>query len=286
MLIYSSTMYKNKLGIGIISFKRHKYIAQTIQSLEKQTHLENTDFHLFQDGSKNKFSGISYASEEEINASVNHFRNSRLPNKIEHIRNENYGNGIQQFEAVEYMAANYLYFLIIEDDVILSPHYLRLIRIIIDQFMDYEDVFSISLSFKRHCPKEDIRKHLDKIGYINGHWWAECWSSKKWHKYRSYFLEYFKLIDNCDYVQRPHQEIINFFETKEYGTRATSQDAGKDYMLFKAGMRRLSSVVNRGFYIGVEGLHFRKEIYNELGFGAMKPYIFNEDKELKKFTLI
>lgn len=278
-------IYSKKMGVAIISFDRPLYFAQTVASLEKQGDLENYDFHLFQDGQINKFSGRTVTQKPLIDKCINIFKRSKLPNKFEHIEEKNIGNGINQFNAVEYMSANYEYFFVIEDDVILSPDYLTLCRKLIP-FFDNPSIFSLSLSFERFCEIEDINKNLGKVFFKNVHWWAELWKSSNWFKVRPRFLQYLEFIKNVDYHDRPTQEISKFFRSHGFNIPQTSQDAGKDFALFKSKMKRITSVVNRGFYIGEHGMHFRTPTYRKYGFANMKPFEFESDKLLNEFKLL
>ena len=162
--------YTGRLGIGLISFDRHHYFKQLIKSLELQTDLQNVDFHLFQEGSVNKFSRRIAAPQARLDKTVAIFTGSKLPNKTQHIRAEHVGTAIHQFEAVEYLAANYEYFLVIEDDVILSKYYIQLMRLAMGQFLPKDDIFSVSLGFVRHCPPYKMGANLNKMLYKNTHW--------------------------------------------------------------------------------------------------------------------
>lgn len=282
-----------KLGIALISFDRPYYFIQLIKSLEEQVACGDLDFHLFQDGAVNQFSHILKTNPELLEECIDVFDNSRLENKIKHISKMNLGNAINQFQALEYMSDNYDYFLVIEDDVILSPFYIRLIRIMIDQFLVKNDVFSVALNFKRMCDKADIKDNLYKAGYdlhfagsISLHWWAECFSSKKWKQVKPYFMQYYKYVNNCDYQRRPTTAIRKFFKENWLPIPQTSQDAGKDFAVKKAKLKRVNSIVNRGFYIGEQGMHFSPNLYNKMGYAEQKPFIFNSDYTLKKFIKI
>jgi len=96
-------MIANRIGFALISFNRVQYLEQTLRSLEAQTHLDGVDFHLWQDGYVNRFSGKLYAEPQEIAACVDEFKRARLPNKHFHIRTANVGTAINQFVALEYM---------------------------------------------------------------------------------------------------------------------------------------------------------------------------------------
>lgn len=278
--------YTGKLGVALIGFDRYRYFKQLVTSLEAQTMLANTDFHLFQEGSRNKFSGRLAAAQIILDKTVNVFTKSNLPNKTVHQQAHHVGTAINQFEAVEYMAKHYEYFLVIEDDVILSKHYLQLMRIALEQYIPYHaDIFSVSLGFIRNCPPYQIRHNLDKIMYKNTHWWAEGWYSPNWEKVRKYFLYYYQFVQNCDYKERPAVEITRMFNSHGFNIPQTSQDAGKDFALFKTGMRRVVTVVNRGFSIGERGTHFRPGTYKRMGLAQQKPFEFSSDSRLQGFQL-
>ena len=278
-------MYKEILGIALISFDRPNYFKQTLKSLEEQSSLENTEFHLFQDGQINKFSGRIVTNLSQIDKNIKMFERSELPNKTKHIEAKNIGNANNQFNAVEYMSKKYKYFMVIEDDVILGKDYLKLMRIMINQFFNDPRIFSVSAGFRRLCKFEDTEKNLNVMKFINEHWWAECWKSENWFRIRPHFLRYMQYVKNVDYRLRPAPQIKRFFHSQGFNVPQTSQDAGKDFALFKAKMRRIVTLVNRGFYIGETGIHFRPITYKNYHLGEMKPYEFESDKKLERFIL-
>ena len=279
-------MYNGRLGVGLISFNRAEYFSKVLESLELAEDT-NIDYHLFQDGYENKFSRERKSNRFKIQENISLFREADIPNKTEHIQDKNIGNGINQFQAVEYLSQNYKYFMILEDDAIISPDYFRILRILIDQYLSKEnDIFSITLSCIRRCDELQIPLNLNKVMYDKQHWFGETWSSEKWQKVRKYFLQYYQFIQSCDYQRRPHKRIRDMFKANGLNIPQTSQDAGKDFMLHKAGMRRIAPVVNRGFYIGQKGMHFKPQTYQDYQFGIMKPYIFKEDKTITSFEIL
>lgn len=279
-------MYDGKLGVGIMSFNRPNYLGKLVDSLCQNTHLKNTDFHLYQDGSIDRFTKKPITDNEKINKCVDLFDASSLPNKNKYIRKENVSIAINQFEAYEGLTSNYEYVLILEDDLILSPHYLRLIRVLIKQFENEDGVFSVSLNFRRCCEPADVSKRLDQVTNLKEHWWAECFSSKKWQLIRPHFLKYYELVKNVYYHERPREPILQLFREMNYPTHVSSQDAAKEASVICCGLKRINTVVNRGIYIGEHGVHFRPEIFRKLNFHNQEPYIFPEDKDIKEFKLV
>jgi hypothetical protein len=280
-------MFNGKIGVGIISFNRNFYLKQLIASLEKNTCLENLDFHLFQDGSVNRFSKRRVADPVNINRSIVIFRQSSLPNKHEHIRKDNVGCGIQHFECYEFMFRKYEYAIILENDIVLSPYYFRLVRILIDQLKDYKNIFSFSLGFSKVRriikSEKDIIPNLDKIIISKHHWWGEIVFSEKWKKIRPHFLEYYRFIGNIDYSKRNHNAIRAFFKSKKVDLKATSQDSGLDMSLDLTELKRVRTVINRGISIGEKGIHFNPCQFKKMGFHEQQPFIFEEDAKIEQF---
>lgn len=277
--------YTGKLGVGIIGFDRYRYFKKMIASLEAQTNLDNIDCHLFLEGSVNKFSGRLAAAQTVLDKTKAIFTNSKLPNKTVHEQKYHVGTAVNQFEAVEFLSSNYEYFLVIEDDVILSPAYIQLMRVAMGQYLPHNDVFSISLGFIRNCKPAQINKSLDKLIYKNTHWWAEGWYSPNWEKIRKHFLLYYQFVQNCDYKERPADKITRMFNSYDFHIPQTSQDAGKDFALHRTGMRRIVTMVNRGFSIGERGTHFRPGSYKRMGLAQQKPFTFASDSKLQEFKL-
>jgi len=278
-------MLTDEIGIGIISFNRPRLLQQLLQSLEAQTHLDGVAFHLFQDGAVNAFSRTVWADPVEVDGCVDMFRASSLANKHFHIQKWNVGIGINQFVAMETLTRRYEYMAILEDDIILSPHWLKLVRALLGQVKDREDIFSSSLGFRKLCPKEEADQHLDKLRFGTAHWWGEVLVAERWARARPHFMEYYRLIKNVEYRHRPHDKILEWFGRKNWTGTATSQDGGKECAVFCAGMRRVVTVVNRGISTGAQGTHFRPQQFLRMGFDQQEPYVYDKDAVLERFVL-
>ena len=278
-------MITDTIGIGIISFNRPAYLRQTLASLEQQTHLHGLDFHLFQDGAKNRFSHRPYADPVDILAAAEAFAEASLPNKTVFMQKHNVGTAINQFDAIEHLAANYKYVIILEDDVVLSPHYLRLARVMFDQVKDREDVFSVSLGFKRECPEDAIEQNLDKVKFGRPHFWDMLLVSDRWERARPHYMEYYELVNDIDYRHRNQIAIWTLFGNKGWPHMATSQDSGRDMACHAAGMKRCGTIVNRGISIGQEGVHWTPAAFEKKGYANQVPYVFESDADLEEFEL-
>jgi len=278
-------VYTSKLGVAIISFDRPYYLQQLLASLERNTYLHDTDFHVFQDGAVNKFSGRKAGDPANIGKAVDCARRARLPNKHFHIRSENVSIGIQQFEAYQWMTERYGVVLVLEDDIVVSPYYLRVMRVLLDSIADMDHVFSASSNFVKEI-SGDISGYLNKMVCVRRHWWGEIFPSSRWARIRPYFLEYYELIKNIDYAARPVDKIQELFERHDFGCKATSQDAGKDMAVTAAGMDRVRLAVNRAIYVGQQGVHCDPTLYRQRRWGEQEPYVFPEDETIDRFEMI
>lgn len=272
-----------RIGVGIISFDRPHYLARLVGSLEANLWREAVDFYLFQDGAVNVWSERVAGSGEGIRESVELFEGSTLGGAVVLQRVGNVGIAVNEYGALEHLVARHEWVLILEDDVVVSPYYLRLARVLFGQLEDREEVGAFSLGFKKLCRLDEMRANLDKIMYTCGHWWGDGLWASKWGRARPFYEEYMALVQECDYVARPHFEIRSLFMARGWPAMNTTQDAAKDMAISAAGMERVRAVVNRGISIGERGQHFRPGQFRALGFQDQEPYVFESDAVLDRF---
>jgi len=272
------------IGVALIAFDRPEYTRRLLASLEQQTELGGAAFHMFQDGAVNPHSGRVAGNEARIWQVRTLWQGARLPHKREAVcRPQNAGIGIHQFEALEWMVTQYERVLLLEDDVVLSPHWLRLARVLYDQMAEWEDVFSFSLAWKRRCGRGQIARSLPLLTSACGHWWGECLTARNWARVRPYFMPYYELIQDVDYRDRPHDAIIAVYQSMDWDQPYTTQDGAKTMAVWRAGMRRAVTVVNRGIGIGQLGEHYNPVLFRQLGMDDQAPYIFESDATLERF---
>ncbi len=276
-----------KLGIGIISWNRPQYLKQLIRSLVANN-LDDTEFHLFQDGAICKFTGRRVAKDESIIESVAMFTNSSLPHRQVHERADNASIAINQYEAMHYLSEKYDHFIFLENDVVVSPNFIHLMREVLKQFENDERVASISPSFKLYCKEEDIKGNIDKLAFWEGHFWAEaCWG-KKWKKVEEKYIGYYNIVKNAPYKRRSSTLILKLFNDSNLPNRhgISSQDAGKDWAIKMAGMKRARFVVNRATGIGDYGVHCTPEVLKRHGEGHNTIYSPKEELDITEFKIV
>jgi len=272
------------IGVGIVAFNRPKYLRRLLMSLEMQTDLHGCDFHLFLDGAVNQTSGVQYAYQKDIDACERLFDRARLPNKHIHKQEHNVNIGIASLEATDTLASTYERIMQLEDDVVLSPDWFRLARILYDELEERPDVYSFNPGFRRCGQHADDTANLGRISYTWNHMWCECFTADRWARIRDYYMEYHAYIVEEDYVERLDGPMGEFFDS--LGMReglACSQDGGREMAIVRNGMRRAQCAVNRALGIGKEGIHFTPALYDEMGFAQQVPFMFKSDAARKGF---
>ena len=273
-----------KLAVGIIAWNRPQYLKQLITSLEANDCSE-VDFHFFQDGAVCKFTNNQLTEPGKIVESIEVFYKSKLPNKHFHIRNKNVSVAINQFEAMRFLYKNYSQFIFLEDDVIVSPHFIVVMKKLLEQFEKDKRVACISSGLGLLCKKNKVKENLDKLVFKRGHFWAEgCWS-EKWKIIEKEYMAYYDIVKDKPYRKRDEGAIKNLFGNSGIKMISTSQDQGKDWAIIKTGMRRARLVVNRATGIGDWGIHSNPKKLKSSKDGHNKIYSFKEELKIGKFKL-
>ena len=276
------------IGVGIIAFNRPNYLRRLISSLEAQTELDGVDFHLYLDGAFNPISRNIYAEQKDIDTCARLWESCKLPNKSLHKRDYNAGIGISCFEATEQLTATYERVMQMEDDIVLSPHWFRLARILWDELESHPDVYSFNPGFKRVYRKERDTQYASNVTYAWNHMWCECFTADRWQRIRAEYMEYHALVTGQDYrlfseyQDGPVQEL--YFSKRMSPELARSQDGGREMAIRLNGMRRALLSVNRAIGIGQHGYHFTPQKFAEMGFENQTPFIFADDATREGFT--
>ena len=272
------------IGVGIIGFNRPHYMRRLFMSLEAQTDLHDVDFHLYLDGPVNQSSGIVYAEQKDIDACARMFARAKLPNKWLHTREHNVNIGIASFEATEELTGIYERVMQLEDDLVLSPDWFRLARILYRELEDHPDVYSFSPGFQRMFPKVQDRLHIDRVTYAWHHMWCECFTADRWLRIRDEYMEYHELIVGPDYLERFEGPLKELYARKGMQPmHARSQDGGREMAIRLNGMRRARTAVNRAIGIGLQGIHFNPVVFELMGFTNQTPFFFDEDAARESF---
>ena len=245
--------------IALMSFNRPAYLKKVLESIETQIE-DDYEIILFQDGAVNKYSWRKCANQTDIDECVSLFKKS-FPNSKTVVSPTNIGVA-QNFNEAEYLLFDeqgYDEVLFLEDDMILSPYYFTIIKNLLNEFRDNEQVGMVSAygdinhSIEYQTENAQILKPID-------HLWGYATTRKTWEKRSPYYFEwYIPFINDKDYVHRDVSLISQWYEEIGYKPLASSQDAARTIAMLRAGQIGIATYPNCGQYIGAHGLHFHPQ---------------------------
>ena len=264
-----------KLGIAIFSFNRPNYLQKVLNSL-KNNDLTNADLWFWQDGSVNMYSKKRYVDNDIIHQCIKQFEQT-FPQTQYSIKWKtppewNVGPGIKQYLAGKKMFERYDRVLFLEDDMIISNDYVRLIQILLDQFASDRQVGTVQCAYKDyfHPTKENL--HKVRKGWQGGvHFWGYATWKDRWLDMEKWFVEnYYPFIKDIDYRDRPINQIREMYKRRGIVEDVSSQDAAKKWGFHQQHPIRIVTGVRRAKYIGEKGLHetpdqFKKSEYGKVG---------------------
>lgn len=264
-------------AIAILAYNNLSYFTQVFEAILAQTvdgrsALEQYDLFVFQDGlqerhqhSRPDYDAIAALAQEKLG----------LANFIR--RDRNLGIAMQ-FDAVErflFLEREYDFAILFEHDFVIAPGYLEVLSRLAEHFRDDERVACISGHSDGFRASQE-EQHRRKSDYIPmQHDWGAGVFRRAWLRREPYMARYYPLLSGTRFEERNHLLIQNWMNWMGFRTGATSQDYIKTCVDTALGQLRLSTFPNLGLYIGVDGMHWTRKIYEEAGYH--KTVIFDGD---------
>jgi hypothetical protein len=236
---------------------------------------------------------------------------SLFPQSVIVKRPVNFGCGRNIIDARIQLFTNmkYDYVFMFEDDMVPSDTYMALTTRLMEWAEShYTDVGVVQSWNITHLPVEEKRRILSEVHATYTNWWGYLMKRELWDAIFPDVLEYQELFLGGSYSGRPHRSIIEWFRMKQrtvlppnldttfpvddktretaksyFGTPPTGQDAVTMIMAEIRGWKRLATSVNRGEYIGRQGIHMNPRRFIQDGFTAMSNDVFEEDGDLSEF---
>jgi hypothetical protein len=255
-----------------------------VRSLRRQTELDDASVYCFLDGSVNRFSGVRRASPERIASCARSFAEA-FPQEELHVSPVNVGVALSYDRAERYLflEKRHEHVLFLEDDLVLQPHYVSVIRALIREFGDQRRVGAFSAFGDHDATLAEQRARRHAIREM-GHSWAYCVPRARWLETRRHYAPYLRYISGVDYVLRSNDRIWRLYRRLGVKPVASSQDGAKSVAMLRAGQLRVSTFTNNGRYIGRRGVHFSPAIYARLGYGEREKLVFTEAEDRFEWT--
>lgn len=258
----------NKIACALLSYNRPDYLKQVLLSITKNKNYNQFDWHFFQDGCKlnQKF----LCDPNLIKQCLDFIEDFPANNKKIQVNEKNEGVARQKNKIHELFKI-YDKIIVFEDDMVLSPHYLKILLTMNKQYPYYVVQACDKTS---GLPKDNFKNHLLEAEFSGCHWWGYLMPYNVYKAIKPLFDKYIELIGD-DYRNRPSEKIKETFNIQ-----ATSHDAILSKHLDDNIIKKLTMAVPRAKYIGESGLHSNPSWYKKHKFHIEKPYIFNKDQIL------
>lgn len=158
----------NLSPIALFVYNRPGHTKQTIEALQKNELAVESDLIIFSDGPKNEGAKLGVHEVREYLKSINGFRSIRI---IE--RKENYGLAKSIIAGVGEVVNKYGKIIVLEDDLIASPYFLRYMNEALVYYEAEESVISI------HGYIYPVKGEIPETFFIKG---ADCWGWATWKR--------------------------------------------------------------------------------------------------------
>ena len=252
----------------LFAFNRPAYLERVCASLLNQRGvvLDPRRVFLLQDGAVSARTGLRYAEDAELAASVAAFREHFPRGQVAAARsNLGIAANIRRGEvlAFEAMDADCAYFF--EDDLELGPEYLR----IMGELRALSDRDPRVGYFAAYGDHEAQPPGPEAWLTMLQHHWAFGLRREPWRRLRDWLEPYDRILERSDYGWRDHLAIFRWIETLDVAGGFSSQDAVKTLGCNALGIGRVMTDVCFARYIGAQGASFREERFKEMGYDRM-----------------
>ncbi len=163
--------------IGIFCYKRTETLKATIHALLKNTECADMEAVFFCDGYKGEADKQDVLTTREYIKTVTGFKRKQIL-----FREKNYNAGPNIYTALIYLTRHYQQFIIIEDDVVVTPNCIRFLLDALTFYKDDSSVFSITgYCFPLHKPNYPydsvVHKRFCSYGWAS---WSDRVANVKW----------------------------------------------------------------------------------------------------------
>jgi len=154
--------------IALFVYARPDHARRTLEALLKNPEAKSSDLIVFSDAARTPDKEESVRLVREYIASIEGFRSL-----IVHHRPENFGLAKSIIEGVTQVLADHERVIVLEDDLVTSPHFLRYMNEALNRFAEEERVISV------HGYVYPTEKILPEAFFLRG---ADCWGWATWRR--------------------------------------------------------------------------------------------------------
>lgn len=292
----------NDTAIAIVACDRISYFDRVVQSIAQNKNVDSFPVFVFLDKPK------SDNWEVIVNKHVEIVR-QHIPNATIFKRGRNLGCGRNIIDARRQLFDNFGYdkVFVLEDDLVLSSNYFTYCLNLLEWGQaNFGNIGAVQGWNKCFLSKKDKTLNLPSVIGTFTNWWGYLMTHECWVEIKNVVYEFESLFLKWDYAQRPNKSILEWFksnysrpETKDspfpvselwfeqkdkyFKSPPTGQDAITMFAFYMFGYVRLAPVVNRGQYVGQQGIHMSPNWYHRDRFHEVLLHDFSSDATLETF---
>ena len=156
--------------------------------------------------------------------------------------------------------------LLLEDDLVLGPHYLTAVAGLLDIAAEETRIGYVSAYGDLWATLERQRAGVDRLMPMHENWGAAL-TRTSWLAQKPIREQYWEFVKDIDYSQRDNAAIRAFYASLGYRCEITSQDASRWIACRAAGLVRIMTKTCHARYVGVIGEHSTRDFYERWKFG-------------------
>ena len=154
--------------VALFVYNRPRHTRQTVEALLANAEAKGTELYIFSDAAKNE---LASKAVSEVRSYVHRITGFRSVNVIE--RGVNFGLAKSIIEGVSQICKQHGRVIVLEDDIVTSPHFLKYINDALNLYENDERVISISGYIY------PIKHELPETFFLRG---ADCWGWATWKR--------------------------------------------------------------------------------------------------------
>lgn len=288
--------------IVVVGYDRPGYFEKMLNFLILNEEVITTPVYFCIDGG---------GAQLEYHEIINRLQDKVKPNKwVTMLQAENLGIGNHLFTIREHLffKLGYDYITVIEEDVYVSPYFIRLNNQLLEWCSaNFDNVPVVSAWSLNFLSKEQKESNLQSVIATNDHWITYTMTKLGWEKIRDMVMEYRNtFLLGIKYKQRDDVAIKKWLQTKrdiipkktpkafpgyvkinfDNPRFATSQDGIMAAAMYLQGLVKVNTWVNRCLYFGEFGEHGTPENFKAKKFSEMTLGFYPEDKLINSFIPI
>jgi len=200
--------------IALFVYNRLEHTLKTVEALKKNKLAQASELIIFSDGFKNEADKIKVDEIRKYLKSINGFKTVKIVEK-----DKNYGLAKSIIAGVTEIVNEYKKIIVLEDDLLTSPYFLKYMNEALDFYKDSQTVISVS------GYAYPVKTKLPETYFLKG---ADCWGWATWKRGWNLFESDGKKL---------LEEIINKKLNKEF-------DYGGSYSYTKMLKDQISGLVD------------------------------------------